>query len=881
MMEATWAALEDAGRDPLTDTLRTAVFASASESRYLTRILAGGDVGPETLESLIVGTGRDFMATRIAYRLGLEGPAVSVATACSSSLVAVHMAVQSLNNGDCDQAVVVAASVGFPQAGSMHVRGGIVSPEGRCRPFDAGADGTIGGSGVIAMVLRRFDEVRADVPSYGVILGSAVNNDGSAKAGFNAPSPRGQAAVIRAALQAADVPAGSLGYLEAHGTGTYVGDPIEWASTSAALREAGAKPGQVAVGAVKANIGHLDAAAGLAGLYKALLVLGHGEVPAMAGFARLNPLLSDDSPLYVPDGPGGWPGPTPRRAAVSSFGIGGTNAHLIVEEPSTAQPPVVAPAASRPVIVTLSAIRPAALDAAAQRLAAHLADQPADLAHVAYSLRVGRATLPERMAVVGERREEIVAALHGGPGRSRGRAATSGTRPVVLLLPGQGAQRPGMARPLAEHLPAFAAALDEVLDVLPAEVADPVRRMVHDPEQPAENLRQTGLAQPALFAVEYAAARALADLGVQPVALAGHSLGEVTAAALAGVLDLRAAATLVVLRARAMQECVPGAMLAVTGDPADATRWMSDDPRLALAAVNASDSYVLSGPAEAVDDLAHRLAGVVPTRRLRTSHAFHSPAMEPAAATLRSHLDGGARGRVRLPLVANAEGTLLPVGAEVPLTMFADSVCATVRFADGLRAVRDRFPDAVAVEVGPGRALSGPAARAGFDAVPLSGAGEPDGPLRALAQLWAFGATVDLSAATRNDRRVRLPGTVFGGGRHVAPEANRSPSGVADGSRPEAEPTPGDSGHPPQPPSGPWDEVTVAWQELLGQVDVRPEADFYALGGDSLTAIRLARRLEQRFGVEMPLRELMLARTLDQQARLVARVASRSETEED
>ena len=855
MLEASWAALEDAGCDPLADRLRTAVFASSSTSRYMARIVAGEHVSPDVLESLTVGAGRDFMAARIAYRLGLEGPAVGVLTACSSSLVAVHLAVQALNSGDCDQAVVVAAAVGFPQAGYTYVRGGIMSVDGQCRPFDARATGTVGGSGVVAVVLRRFDDVRADVRSHGVILGSAVNNDGSGKAGFNAPSARGQVAAIRAALRAGDVDPSSLGYLEAHGTGTYVGDPIEWSAMSTALRVAGLRGGRIPVGAVKANIGHLDAAAGLASVFKVLQVLRHGQVPPVANFATLNPLLADgDSPLCVPTEVAEWSGPAPRRAGVSSFGIGGTNAHVIVEEapPEPDDPP----APDRPSIVVLSGIRPSAVDRAAALLAEHLADHEVAVPDVAYTLRVGRAALAERLAVTGRSRVDLAEALRAGVRQVRGRVPASGPRPLVVLFPGQGAQRPGMALPFLDGLPGFPAALDECLGHFVS--AGLVREALCDKDFPAERLNATELAQPALFALEYAAARALVQLGVAPVAYAGHSLGELTAACLAGALDLATAAEVVGLRARAMQSCPAGAMVAVTCTESEA-RALAADAGLAVAAVNSPSGCVLSGPVEAVETLTRRVAGRVPVRRLRTTHAFHSASMEPAVATLRAHLTGRRGSRSTVPFVSTVDGQVVAPGTESPLEMFADSARGTVRFADGVAALLDRFPGALAVEAGPGQALSGMVTAVGMDAVPLSQNGDHDVAL-SLAALWVQGQPVDLAPLSPAARRLHLPVSTFGGDRHVAPEAAVVPV------------TPAAPTAAPITLLNVAEEVADAWRSLLGVPGLTPESDFYACGGDSLLAVRLLRRLEETLAVEIPLRDLMLARALGDQVRLVERL---------
>jgi phthiocerol/phenolphthiocerol synthesis type-I polyketide synthase E len=897
MLEATWAALEDAGRNPLDDTLRTAVFASSSTSRYLARILGNPAASADTLEALAVGTGRDFMAARIAYRLGLRGPALSVLTACSSSLVAVHLAVQALNSGDCDQAVVVAASVGFPQGGYVHVPGGIMSVDGRCRPFDAEATGTVGGSGVVAVVLRRFEDVHDDVRSHGVILGSAVNNDGSAKAGFNAPSPHGQAAVIRAALRSGDVPADSLGYVEAHGTGTYVGDPIEWTSMSGALRDGGAL-GPIPVGSVKANIGHLDAAAGLASLVKVLLVLKHGQVPPVANFGTLNPLLADvDSPLYVPTTAEEWLGPTPRRAGISSFGIGGTNAHVIVEQAPAAPTAPAAPAASergehaRSSVVVLSAVRPSSLDRSAVHLAEHLTDLDADVdvADVAHTLRAARPALAERLAVVGRSGAEVAEALLGGTRQVRGRAPADGPRPLVFLLPGQGAQRPGMARPFLAQLPGFDSAMEDCLRVMDPSSAATVRSALLDRDLPGELLRETRVAQPALFTLEYAAAQALIGLGLRPAALAGHSLGEVTSACLAGVLDLEAAIGLVRVRAAAMQSCPAGAMVALSCPPEDALGLLPGSG-LDLAAVNSPVSCVLSGPVAAVEALEHRISGRVPFQRLRTSHAFHSAAMEPAAAALRRHLAGLGGGSATVPFLSNADGSIVPAGTAVPPTVFAHSLRSTVRFADGIAELRRRFPDALAVEVGPGQALTGTATAAGLDALPLSpgrrdsAGGSGHEVALALADLWVRGQPVDLAALAPAGRLLHLPGTVFGGDRHIAPETawqSQAPSPTA--SPPSRASAPGGTGGPSADPGDhrpvPLVEVKAAWRDLLGHQDLTEDADFVAVGGDSLTAIRLSRRLEQTFAVEVPLRDLLLARTLGDQAHLVERLMTPSDTE--
>ncbi|MFF8940357.1 type I polyketide synthase [Streptomyces paradoxus] len=895
MLETAWAALEDAGRDPRDESVRTGVYASASGSGYLRAMLTGGALAPSALEQALRGAEPDYLATRIAYKLGLTGPALSVQTACSSSLVAVHTAVQALLNGECEQAIVVAGAVSFPQAGHLHVPGGILSPSGLCRPFDAAADGAIAGSGVACVVLRPLADALTDGPApHGVILGTAVNNDGAAKAGYNAPSALGQEAVIRAALSSAEVDAATLGYLEAHATGTRVGDPIEWSAATAALAGLGARPGQIAVGALKANIGHLDAAAGLASLIKALLVVKEGVVPPVAGFTTLNPLLeTDGSPLRVPAGAQPWAGlPGPRRAGVSSFGIGGTNAHAVVE-----QAPVPAPAAPTPErerLVLLSAATPDALDRAVTRLSAHLAEAAPDLADVAHTLVKGRAALPRRLAVTGRTAEEVAASLTEGKPVARGAVPTAGPAPVILLLPGQGTQRPGMALPFVEQLPGFRSALDRCLDAFEAPLARTLSRALLDPSFPAPDLESTELAQPALFALQHAAATALAGLGVTPAALVGHSLGEITAACLAGVLALPDAARFVTVRGRAMQACPPGAMLALGCDAGRARELIAEaGAELETAAVNGPDSTVVAGAAEAVRSFHDWLGDRVFSRLLHTSHAFHSALVEPALPFLREALAGVTPAPPRIALASGVTGQVLPPGTRIDPSVLIEQARRPVLFADALAAAATLHPGAVAVEVGPGRALAAQAEQMGISTVALSPArpeAAGEGPLSALGALWTLGQPLDTAALAADGRRVRLPGYPFAGPSRIAPEARASaaapaprppatattPTGAAPSTAhgaaraTDAEPPRGDA---PPPAADRYPDahgaVVSAWTEFLGADELTDASDFFDLGGDSLLITRVTSRLAGELGIDIPIRRMLLARTLGGQTALL------------
>ncbi|MGA5362588.1 type I polyketide synthase [Streptomyces purpurascens] len=890
MLEAAWAALEDAGVPPRgrgaereAGTQRTAVFASASGSGYLRAMVASGKLDALTIEDAIHGTEPDFMASLLSYKLDLNGPAVAVQTACSSSLVALHMAVQSLLNGDCDQALVVAAGIPYPQAGHLAVAGGIHSASGECRPFDEKADGVVAGAGVACVVLRRLADAEADGGDpYGVVLGTAINNDGAGKAGYYAPSVGGQEAVIRAALSTADVGGDTIGYLETHGTGTRVGDPIEWSAASAALSGAGAPEGSIAVGAVKANVGHLDNAAGLAALIKALLVVKTGVVPPVAGFTGLNPLLeTDGSPLYVPTECGPWTGPEPRRAGVSSFGIGGTNVHVVVEQPPVA--PAGPDSGDRARLVLLSAADAEALDRSAARLGARLADG-ADLTDVAATLATGRAELPERLAVTGRTTAEVARRLTRSTAAVRGSRPAGGPAPVVFAFPGQGTQYPGMALPAAEALPGFPAALEQCLAAFEPALAERMRRALHDPGSPAPDLAATELAQPVLFAFEYAAATALVALGVAPAAVAGHSLGEITAACVAGVFDLADAARLVTVRGQAMQECPQGAMLAL-GCEEERVRELiavSGLPGLEPVAVNSPDSCVVAGPVAAVTEFEARLAGRIPVRRLAADRAFHSALVEPALPRLTDTLATLTVHRPSVPFAANVTGRLFPADSDIRPQLFVEQARRTVRFGDALASIADHLPDALVVEVGPGRVLSALAEAAGLSSVPLSPsrtAHPADEVLTALGTLWTRGQPLSPRAlCAPGRRRVHLPTYPFAGPRWIAPEAAPSTDAsrlvkageVVEEAVPVQEPVLTRAAKPaPAPPEDPTTLLTRLWTELLGHCDLAAHSDFFDLGGDSLLATRLARRATRELGVRVPVRDLMTARSLSGQAELL------------
>ncbi|MFD6624411.1 type I polyketide synthase [Streptomyces diastaticus] len=880
-LEVGWQALEDAGVNPSHDTRHTAVFASSTGSTYLRAFIERGAVDSGTLDDLIHGCEPDFMASRISYKLGLTGPALSVQTACSSSLVGVHLAVQSLLSGDCDQALVVATGMAFPQGGQLAVPGGIHSPSGNCRPFCGTADGVVGGSGAAAVVLRRAEDSAADrVTPHGVILGTAINNDGSGKAGYYAPSITGQQQAIRSALATAQVGADSLGYLETHGTGTPIGDPIEWEAATAALSADGAREHQVAVGAVKANVGHLDACAGLAALIKTLLVLKTGLIPPVAGFHKLNPLLETTrSPLYVPTTASSWTGAAPRRAGVSAFGIGGTNTHIVLEQ--AAAPPLTG-AAERPRIIALSAGDDGALDRLTAATAESL-DSGTALADAAHTLAHGRAALGRRRTVAAASGAAAAALLRDRSAGARGAVDAQGPGPLVFLYPGQGTQSRGMALPYQEALPGFRAELERCLEFLPEPQRSDVRAALLDPSAPEGALDETALAQPAVVAVQIAVTASLGALGLRPDGVLGHSLGELGAAVASGVLTAEEAVGFAAVRGRAMQSCPVGAMLAL-GCGEDRARELIAGTGLDLAAVNAPEACVVAGPVREIDRLAAGLPNDLVRRRLRTTRAFHSSLIDGCLDELAEAAGQLSVRPALVPFASAVQARVIQRGHRLDPAVWSAGARLPVRFHAALTELTRALPGAVALELGPGRPLT-PAVAASD--VPCSALGNVPGNadalplLEGLAELWAAGLPLDLSRLSSDGSPVHLPVHPFRGPVHVAPEVSGPRTETAPGAAIPAGPgtTPGTAADEAAgagddrsaPPADPTEAVVATWRSYLGRQDLAADSDFFHLGGDSLLITRMVRRLGEELGVRVPVRAMLAARTLGKQTEVVRR----------
>ncbi len=766
-LECAWEALEAAGLDPQRYEGPVGVFAGAAHPSYLVHNLVAARVDQRPLIELVgelaalIGNDKDHLTTRVAYKLGLRGPAVTVQSACSTSLVAVALACQSLLAYQCDAALAGGVSLTFPRGeGYLAQEGHILSPDGTCRAFDASAAGTVPGEGVGVVVLKRLDDAVADGDHiHAVILAAAVNNDGAAKVGYTAPGVDGQVEVITTAHSLADVDASTIAHVEAHGTGTALGDPIEVEALGRAFALGAPRSAPCFLGSAKAAVGHLNTAAGVTALVKAALAVERGVIPPVCHFAAPNPRLDlARGGFAVPSTRTAWPASaTPRRAGVSAFGFGGTNAHCVLEE----APPRARSKAPPWQLLTLSARSTAALDAVTSKLAAHLEAHPSiDLGDVAFTLQQGRRAFQHRRAVVARDAADAVEALRDGSrARSEGSVEAPLVDAVAMLFPGQGSQRAGMASSLYRDDATFRGSVDRCLAALDGAMAAAVRSALLDEGSEREALlRRTEVAQPALFILSWALAQRWIAWGVRPAAMLGHSVGEWVAAALSGVFALEDAVRLVSARGRLMQAMAAGAMLAV---PLPVESVPLDDA-LAVAAVNTPTSCVVSGPVEAVEALARRLeAGGVATRRLAVERAFHSPSMDAAVAPFAELVAKARRATPTIPFISNVSGAWITADEAVDPRYWARQLRATVRFHDGVVALASRAR--VAVEVGAGATLTSLVAqgRAGLRCV-ASLRRASDAPDRAqlfeaLGALWAAGVAVDWRAVDGDVARVKTP----------------------------------------------------------------------------------------------------------------------------
>jgi acyl transferase domain-containing protein/acetylornithine/succinyldiaminopimelate/putrescine aminotransferase len=927
-LETAWETLENAGHVPESFAGRIGVFGGMYTATYFQHHVSAR---PDLIARLgalpaLVANEKDFIATRIAHKLNLTGPALSIHTACSTSLVAIAVAFDSLRNHHCDIALAGGVSVTCPPAsGYLYQEGAMLSRDGKTRAFDQQATGTVFSDGVAMVALRRLSDAQRDGDTiYAVLVGAAINNDGADKASFTAPSVEGQAAVISAALEISGVDARTISYVEAHGTATPLGDPIEVEALTQAYRRYTADRGFCGLGSIKSNFGHTVTVAGVAGLIKTALALRQRRIPATLHFEAPNPKLDlEASPFFVLSRETPWEGPSPRRAGVSSFGVGGTNAHVILEEAPEEKPS--GPARSHE-LLPLSARTPGQLDAATSRLADHLNQSDDALPDVAYTLQQGRRAFAHRRIIVARDRVDAAKALRD-PGRQRSAQVPERSQQVAFLFPGQGAQYVGMGREMYAQAPIFRDAFDACAEEVSPTLGRDLRALVFADEssaEAAETLRATSITQPALFSIEYSLARFWMSAGVEPSAMIGHSVGELVAATLAGVFSLHDALRLVAHRGRLMQAQPAGSMLSVRLGASDVESRLFGD--LAIASDNSPGLCVLAGPTEEIAAIQRTLeADGVVCRALHTSHAFHSPMMDDVLGPFAEIAKGITLSKPKIPFVSTATGAWIRDDEATDPSYWVHHLRRTVRFREGI-ALLLAAPETQLLEVGPRQTLTTLARQQGSGAArietALAGADGKKPRVQALAtlgdapadewptclaaagSLWLAGVPITWEAlhVGTHRRRVALPTYPFERQRFwidATPHAAASAPAISEPRLPPLESSHAtwatapceDPSHPP-PNLDPAVFLEVDRTMAESATAAEPRADgsrrakilvelarhfdevsgveiaegdrdvaFVELGLDSLTLTQVAQQLQQTFGVKVTFRQLMAAQS--------------------
>jgi phthiocerol/phenolphthiocerol synthesis type-I polyketide synthase E len=895
LLECAWGALENSGYDPHRFPGLIGIWAGSGVNNYfLKNILPRGSFETNVDFQTIISNDKDYLASRIAYKLNLRGPAVVVQTACSTSLVAVNMACLALMTYQCDMALAGAVFLQKPRArGYLYREGEIFSPDGYCRTFDKGANGTVLGEGCGLVVLRRLEDAIADGDNIlAVIRGSAVNNDGAARAGFTAPGIAGQMELITMAQTMAGVRPEEISYIEAHGTGTQLGDPIEVTALTQVFRHSTAERGFCGLGSIKTNIGHLDVAAGIAGLIKTICALQHKQLPPTIHFTEPNPELRlSESPFYVVDKFTEWQPRHGRRiAGVSSFGMGGTNAHIILEEysgQSTSELPH-----RRWHLLPISAATSTALNTVAENLSNNLKEKPdTPLCDLAWTLASGRTQLRHRRCVVAD--STATAALRfAEPNAAFGIDGQTdhGKRPIVFLFSGQGTQYASMGAELYRTEPVFRENMDKCSQLLgPIHGNQSLIDVLYGGDaEIGELINQTELSQPVLFAFEYSMARLLESYGVKPAAVVGHSIGEYAAACEAGVFSLEDALRLVRERGRLMQSMTPGTMIAIPRSELEVRQMLPGD--LDLAVVNAPNITVVSGPTDAIESFEKYLEKQeIKFRSLHTSHGFHSRAMEPAARAFANVVRNIPVHVPRLPLASNLNGDWMTAEQITDPEYWANHLRHTCRFGDNLIAVGKRFNSCILLEVGAGNTLCSIArqhgeAVAGLPAVPTARhplQRVPDQAffLRALGGLWCHGAEINLNALYAGEKRTRVPLPSYPFERQhfwIGSETIKEKGGDKSGPRWRHGAlgprlwrffSRNQSGHHQINE----ENLTKIWCKALGASTIGVNDNFFELGGHSLLAVSIITELEKSFGMRLPLATLIEAPTIREFLQLLER----------
>ncbi len=891
-LETAWEALEDAGHDPQFYQGLIGVFAGMTNNTYFPAVISNHSSTADVTAALqtMMGNEKDYLATRISYEMNLRGPSLNIQTACSTSLVAVCQAYQSLLSFQCDMALAGGVSVTCPQKrGYLYYEGAITSPDGHCRAFDASAQGTVFSNGVGIVVLKRLEDALADGNRiYAVIKGAAVNNDGADRVSFAAPNVNGQAEVVAMAQALAGIDPETITYVEAHGTGTPLGDPIEIAGLTQAFRLGTAKTEFCAIGSVKTNIGHLDVAAGVAGLIKTALAMKHKKLPPSLHFSRPNPKIDfASSPFYVNTMLKNWEAESgPRRAGVSSFGSGGTNAHIVLEE-APAPEPVAANRLEQ--LLVVSAKTPAALEEATKNLGRYLQeDSNLDWADAAYTLQAGRRPFEHRRMVVCRDRADAVHALRAEPTRVLTRSVGGADTGVAFMFPGQGAQYVNMGKSLYDEQSLFYTQVSECAEVLLPYLGIDIRSVLYP--EPAhvkfaeQQINQTLITQPLLFAVEYSLAKLWIQWGIWPRSLIGHSLGEYVAASLAGVFSRDEGLLLLAERARLMQSLPPGAMLAVRLPSSDLEPRLGKD--LSIAAINGPSVTVISGGVEPVQALEDELKiANVPWQRLATSHAFHSGMLDSILGPFGELVRRLRLNAPQIPWISSLSGDWITAAQATDPNYWVEQLRQPVRFADGVRVLLQE-PNLNLLEVGPGQGLSTlarqhPHRKAEQEILSSLHADlDVSSMLHSLGRLWLSGTGVDWAGVHdhRPRRCITLPAYPFESRRfwpsqpHIEneqdphaslPVMDSFPSAVRQNETAFSTPDHVQSHHGNGNGSSQSGGVLAQLQNLFGELAGIPaakmdiSAPFLELGLDSLLLTQASAAIHKKFSVKITFRQLL------------------------
>jgi amino acid adenylation domain-containing protein/FkbH-like protein len=899
-LETCYEALENAGYTSEKYQGQIGVFAGCGMNNYLVKNLFQH---PESLRSIgefltIQNNNSDYLTTRVSYKLNLTGPSIDIQTACSTSLVAIHIACQNLAGHNCDIALAGGVFIQVPHAeGYMYEQGGIFSRDGHCRPFDSEADGTLFGEGSGVVVLKRLDDAIRDCDTISCIIkGSAINNDGSAKVGYMAPSVNGQVAVISKAIANAGISPETISYIETHGTGTKLGDPIEVNALSHVFKNSSDNNTFCSLGSVKANIGHLDASAGVAGVLKVVMMLKNKKLPPLVNYKGPNPELAlKDTPFYFNTTLKDWPSDNgPRRAGISSFGIGGTNAHCILEE---APEPDKKASAGIYHLLPVTAKTSSALKKLEQNISLHILDSGQDIADIAYTLQQGRIHYKHRSLLFYKK-------VPGNETPLKMSDSDNGGIPelfnpgVVFMFTGQGSQYAGMAKDLYNEFSSFRNIVDKANLFLKENFdLDIIKYILHDTNiSHQEKINQTAVAQPLLFTIQYAIARLLGEFGIKPDAMLGHSIGEYSAAAISGVFEFEDALKLVAWRGKLMQVQKPGAMLSVQLPHNKLLPYISEKVNLSL--MNAPEINVLSGDIQDIDEVHKRLVIDYPDillTKLKTSHAFHSYMMEPVLGPFREILKTVKFGESTIPVISNKTGYWAGPGDLSVAEYWTDQIRSTVNFVDGVQELLKQ-ENTYFIEVGPGSTIATLLSQYNSNGKKIKISSTVRHPkkklndiavfLKAVSQAWVSGVNFDWLSFYKDEKRYRVPlptypfdrkrhwidpmtpfnyFTELAGRTHLSDsesEETDSNEVVVIENSISLHERPSMDNEYISPVSDLEKAIVKIWEDLLGIKGIGLDDDFFYLGGHSLLASQVINRVSEKFHIKLPIESLFSSPTI-------------------